>query len=291
MTNLSKTEYLVKSLSKIRHKEWELYTISRIIHLLDDYDIELICQQMIRKADGKRYLVDLFFPQFNLFLEINEKQHLKDLHKSRDVVRQKEILDIAGLTQIIISIFDPVTKLHKDIKTINREIIEFVELIKNLKSQQISEGSFSAWDIEKEEQIKKIISSGVLSTQNAVPVRRQIDALRFFGASFKGYQKATWNIPGTNLIVWFPKLYPRKDWNNEVSPDGLNIFEQKVDGSALEFQNFKEIRVVFPHYRDHLGRSFYKFIGIYETDQSKSNDFLHVHKKVGSRIELNSFKY
>lgn len=291
MTNLSKTEYLVKSLSKIRHKEWELYTISRIIHLLDDYEIELICQQMVRKADGKRYLVDLFLPQFGVFLEINEKQHLQDFHKNRDLLRQKEILDIAGLTQIVISIFNPSTKLLKDIKTINKEILDFVELIRKLKSQKISDGSFSAWDIEKEEQIKNIMSSGVLSTSNTVPVGRQVDALRLFGANFKGYQKATWDIPGTNLMIWFPKLYPRKDWNNEVSPDGLHIFEQKVDGSPLEFKEFEKIRVVFPHYRDHLGRSFYKFIGVYEIDQSKSNDFMHIHKKVGESIELNGFKY
>ena len=36
----SKSHFVVNSLSKIRHKGWELYVVSRIIYLLDDLDVE-----------------------------------------------------------------------------------------------------------------------------------------------------------------------------------------------------------------------------------------------------------
>ncbi|MEK9696045.1 MAG: hypothetical protein VW270_09785, partial [Candidatus Poseidoniales archaeon] len=65
-----KSSYFVRSLSKISHKGWELYVISRILHLLDDPDIEFVCQQQVRKSDGKRYLVDLYFPQLIMYIEV-----------------------------------------------------------------------------------------------------------------------------------------------------------------------------------------------------------------------------
>ena len=43
-----RTEYILRNLSKISHKQYELYVISRIVHLLDDPEIEFVCQQLIR---------------------------------------------------------------------------------------------------------------------------------------------------------------------------------------------------------------------------------------------------
>ena len=45
---ISKDDYILRSFSKIKHKSWELYVITRIVHLLDDPDLEFICQQLIK---------------------------------------------------------------------------------------------------------------------------------------------------------------------------------------------------------------------------------------------------
>ena len=50
----------------------ELYVISRIIHLLDDEEIEFICQQYVKSRSGVGYLIDLCFPQLKLYCEIDE---------------------------------------------------------------------------------------------------------------------------------------------------------------------------------------------------------------------------
>ena len=36
---LTKDEYLLKNFSKIKHKSWELFVITRILQLLEDADI------------------------------------------------------------------------------------------------------------------------------------------------------------------------------------------------------------------------------------------------------------
>ncbi len=37
---VSKNEYILRNLSKIKHKKWELFVITRITHLLNDPEIE-----------------------------------------------------------------------------------------------------------------------------------------------------------------------------------------------------------------------------------------------------------
>ena len=80
-TRASKAGYITNSLSKIRHKRWELYVISRVVHLLDDLEIEFVCQQAIILENGTHKFADMFFPQFNIYLEVNEKHHF--LHGRR----------------------------------------------------------------------------------------------------------------------------------------------------------------------------------------------------------------
>ena len=90
---LTKDEYLLKNFSKIKHKKWELFVITRILHLLDDTDIEYVCQQYINIKGNKHYLTDLCFPSLKLYYEIDEGQHASKEHEDDDKIRQREILE------------------------------------------------------------------------------------------------------------------------------------------------------------------------------------------------------
>ena len=39
---MTKDEYLLRNFSKITHKKWELFVITRILHRLNDPDIEYV---------------------------------------------------------------------------------------------------------------------------------------------------------------------------------------------------------------------------------------------------------
>ena len=69
---ISKQDYIYRSLKKVSHKGWETFVISRIIHGLDDDDIEFVTQQLVRLSDESRALTDLYFPQFDLHVEVDE---------------------------------------------------------------------------------------------------------------------------------------------------------------------------------------------------------------------------
>ena len=72
---ITKDEYLLKNFSKIKHKKWELFVITRILHLIRDPDIEYVCQQYINVKGNRHYLTDLCFPTLKLYYEIDEGQH------------------------------------------------------------------------------------------------------------------------------------------------------------------------------------------------------------------------
>jgi very-short-patch-repair endonuclease len=100
---MGKTDYVLRSLSKLSTKRWEHYVINRIYHRLNDPDIEFICQQCIRKGDSY-YLADLYFPQFGLYLEIDEAHHDRDQAIINDARRRFDIKEATGLTEKRISV-------------------------------------------------------------------------------------------------------------------------------------------------------------------------------------------
>ncbi len=103
---MNKTEFVLNSLSKIKHKKWELYCITRIIHLLDDLDMEFIRQQLIITAAGKLKLAELYFPQLNVYAEINEEHHFPSERKRLDISREREIFDVSKAVQLSVPVYD-----------------------------------------------------------------------------------------------------------------------------------------------------------------------------------------
>ena len=139
----SKDQYVLRNFSKIQHKQWELYIITRIVHNLNDPEIEFVCQQLIKTSDGKRYLADLCFPSLKLYYEIDEAHHSSDKNKLKDEHRQREIIDATDFEEHRIKIFDKNNK-DRNISQINNEVDQFINFIKKRKKSLIENGKFIA---------------------------------------------------------------------------------------------------------------------------------------------------
>ena len=68
--------FLGKNILKkfFHNKKYELYVVSRVLFSLNDPEIEFICQQYVKTPKGRNF-VDLYFPQFQLYLKVNEDYH------------------------------------------------------------------------------------------------------------------------------------------------------------------------------------------------------------------------
>jgi hypothetical protein len=284
--------YITRSLAKLTHKPWELFTISRILHKLDDDDIEFVMQQYVRRANGSRALTDLYFPQFALHLEVDEPHHEKTSQRKSDHLRELDIVEVTDHDIERIKIADPDVdpQIARPMAEIKRDIDAFVERVREKKRAAVAEGTFSPWDMEKRYAAEPVIEKGSISIADNVAFKTQVEALRCFGFTGRGYQRGAWRIKdGSNDWVWFPRLFPHGLWINELSEDGKTISERAmgqegIESIAKQRADYEQGRVrqhiVFAKAKDALGQNVLRFVGCFEIDlENSGRDVLRFNRK------------
>jgi len=285
---ITKDEYILRNFSKIQHKKWELYVITRIIHLLNDPELEFVCQQLIKTPDNKRYLTDLCFPQLSLYCEIDELQHSSIKHSLSDDNRMKEIIDASDFLEKRIKIYDEELNVL-DLSYINHEIDLLINFIRERKKELSISKKFVPWNFYNKYNPEKYINKGYLDINDNVSFLYVRDALKCFGYTGGHYQRAIWKIKGTEKSLWFPKLYENKDWNNSLSDDLKKIEMRKTDNSSLGLIG-KHQWIVFAHYKDFLGQIVYKFLGEFHSSKDFSTEHNHVFLRTKSLIDLKKYQ-
>ena len=308
LNKFSKDDYILRSLSKIAHKKWELFIVSRIIHNLDDPEIEFSCQQAIKtKKRDKAYLTDLCFPQLKLYLEVHESYHENEKQKLTDKHRKREILDAVSFEEKVIKAYnvknpfiidpknpDKKTTNPKALKDIIIEVDQFIDEIKKRKKKLVETSHFKSWNYENRFNPDPHIERGYIDVSDNVVFKRQRDALELFGYSKEkgNIQQCVWNIKKDGKkgekTVWFPKLYDNKNWVNVLSDDFNTLTStHKIEGLLLNKGLGKAI--IFPHYKNLLGETVYKFLGeFHQPKDNLENTSEHVYKRVKTRLDLNN---
>ena len=292
----SKDQYILRNLSKIRHKPWELFIISRIIHNLNDSEIEFVCQQPVRTNEGIRYL-DLCFPNLHLYLEIDEFHHLKDTNVVSDQNRKLEILDVTSFVEKRIRIYDTDGN-DKSLNNIISEIDNLIALIKTIKEKLLSKDEFIPWDYNNKYSPESHIKKGYLDVKDNVGFLNHRDALKCFGYTGGHYQKAGWGIPNSNKSIWFPKFFINDSWINLLSDDFETISMAAHPDSDwacnITEDTYKKLIttppvgtiLVFGFFKDVLGQTIYKFLGEFIQSVEESDVNKIIFKRINTRINL-----
>ena len=84
-----KYNYLIRQIQKTAYKAHENYIIGSLLHDENLNELKPITQHYVKRNDEKYALIDLFYPQLNLAVEIDEPAHEKNLNE--DFNRQIEI--------------------------------------------------------------------------------------------------------------------------------------------------------------------------------------------------------
>ncbi len=269
---MDKKEYYVKQLAKTNKKNYENYVVGRIICLINDLSLKFITQQSVIIRGGKRALTDLYFPQIDLHVEVDEAYHKDRIDE--DKMREA---DIVRVTNHAIERID----VTKNIELIHLLIDEVVKKIKNAVEEKKKDNTFIPWDIEAEYDTKTYINKGYIDLKEKVAFNRIVDACNCFGHNYIGYQRAKAKHPNErNKDLWFPKLYENKDWQNSISDDGKIIAERrKVNNpefiktyllNLLNPEKYARKRIVFARVKGSLGDIMYRFKGLFEVNEEKS---------------------
>ena len=293
MSSISKENYVTRNFQKISGKRWELYIITRVIHLLNDPDIEYVCQQYINPPQNKEYyLADLAFPSLKLYLEIDEGQHGSKNHKAADVKRDAEILEATDweCKRIAVYVNQGNTKVDKKLELLNQEIDKFVEHIRIKKQKLISQGNDIVWEYEKKFLPETFIEKQQINVSDNVALLNHRDVLRLFGYTKGHYQRAVWKVEKFTEMVWFPKLYSNSDWVNEFDEKTDTIHQHRKDMKPHPISsNDENDRIVFAHQKNIFGQTVYKFYGVFVFDHLRTDPVNHYFKRIKTSINLKKY--
>lgn len=280
---MDKSEYIRTRLSKLTHKSWELFVISRIIHRLDDLSIEFVCQQMVRRENGKHALSDLYFPQFGLHLEVDEKHHDHEVNQQADFLREK---DIVAATQ------DDVHRIRisergrdRPLEHILGDIERFIELVHEKKRAALAAGTFRPWDPARRFNPWTWIDQGSISVEENVSFTTQVDALRCFGFTGRTLWKGAWNVKdGSGRRVWFPRLTKQDVWDNRLTETahGATITVERFDGVPDPATPGVDM-IVFARATDSYGATLFRFKGVFVYKDELSTPTRSVYERKATR--------
>lgn len=288
-----KLEYITRMLSKIAHKRLESYVIHRIWDKLDNPDVRFVFQQYVVRREGKYALADLYLPQINLVVEIDEPAHFQN--KEADTIREREISKRMEVVRVKCynetnGVVEPCS-----LKELNHRADIVTEFIKSKISKLGS--AFKAW--KGVDTIDDIRTKGYISVGENVSLYTIDDIAAIFGTKPKhrGFLRASGvGVPNKkDEIVWWPNT-EHKLWDNSISEDGLIITECPRDPAERErhmkqYLGSQEKRITFLRYKDWLGITSYRFVGVFKINPAKSEkENKCIWERISDKYYLNNIK-
>ena len=129
---MNKLEYVARSLSRGTNKKYETYVINAIYQKVNNPNLIIETQKEIKLENGYRPLIDLFLPQLNIAIEVDEGYHANEEQYKHDIWREKSINSQISKPCIGDYIqFERVIAHGVSLEEINMRIDEVVNLIKN----------------------------------------------------------------------------------------------------------------------------------------------------------------
>ena len=292
-----KLDYISRLLQRTSSKRIEHYVISRIWHLLDNYDVKMTPQQYVSRKLTKYALTDIYFPQIGFHVEVNEPAHYdSEENIIRDLNRQKEIETVTGHQVFVID-------CRQDIIGIHSQIDELVAKINLKVKNQIKQKVFKPWKPENEHNPNFWKSKGSINISDEISFYTIEDICLLFDADYqktkRGFLRkgAIPNPRNIEQIIWWPSEKTRKGWLNKFDEIENTITEAHSDQikNAEHYGFHKDkifVRIVFYHYKDILGLTNYKFVGVFTNDQEKSNSEIGtVWKQIGKKLDLKTGEF
>lgn len=264
-----KLDYISRIFKKTSKKRTENYILTRIWHQLNNINIKICHQQYVNRGDGKYALTDIFFPQFDYHIEVNEDFHYKDnLKKELDFIRANDIK--TSTKDHIIRFID----CRGNLEQIHSQVDKVIEEINSIYLEQKTKGYFKPWD-GNELKPEYWLNKNTLKVSDNINLRTIDDIGTLFNVEIKkrGFLKpGAVKYPKEGYTeIWWPEKKKKNNWVNDFYEDFKYITEEHIDDeksiSHLNYfikksPNCK--RVVFFKYKDELGFNFYKFVGCYE---------------------------
>ena len=282
---------------RTKGKKYENFIVNAIYTKVGNPDLMPVTQQYVRNPNDSRkyYLLDLYFPQINFGVEIDEGQHMSEEHQASDKVREEAIKNAIKCEEVRIPIVDKETGEKRSYAEICNDIDIVVQKIK----QKIAEIGGVKWETNDEKkQNLGIVKNGpgVFNIEQDVTYRSITEiynicgGCRGTGKDAKSLQKGFYRL-NNNYYLWVPTLTVddnpgNSNYRNYLNEDGTIITEHNDKPQGWETESYPgdSKRIVFMRMKDIYGRPCIRFIGVFRYQQGDSKQCTH--ERVATQVKI-----
>lgn len=291
---MEKTEHLARMLNKrTSGKIYENFIINAIYQKIGNLELMPITQQYVKDPDDSRkyYLIDLYFPQVNYGIEVDEAQHNAEQNIIADHEREQMIKAAIDCTPGRIKVFNsdfslkPLDEIYRQIDT-QVEII--IEKIRNLPTPL-------EWK-DNDDLKADVIGRGYFDISDNVSYINITEIYNLLGHNAKRLGKCFWYLKKP-YCLWVPTLAVKLDdgttiikagWENTMNEERTVIYERDKGSTKGDVRYEDELRVVFMKMKDSFGRDCRKFIGVFKwvNTYHDGSDTIYVYERVAQRVNI-----
>ncbi len=313
---MEKMEYLARMFNRrTKNKNYENFVVNAIYSRIANLELIPATQQFVRnknKAIDERdyYFLDLYFPQLNYGIEVDECHHIEFENIISDKQRTLAISSAIACEEGRISIFNEKKELrsYEDIST---QIDEQVKIVKNrILEKEKKDGQKLKW--LGDDEIKKLIEAKrCFDINDKVDYNGITEILSIIkGADAKNPQTGFKKL-NDNYKLWVPYLAinlddgtikTRNGWKNFLDEEKNEITEivnpekfEKCDTKNIPDGDWNENgfkRIVFMHVRDLFGKDSVKFLGVFQAYKIEmfNNTQRRYYKRIATEINFNELQ-
>lgn len=286
-------------------KKYENYIVNAIYERVRNPELVPVTQQFVHssKDERKYYLLDLYFPQINYGIEVDERQHLEEENKLKDIIRQDDIKNAISCDEGRIQIFKPngEPKIPRMLsyEEIDKQIDEQVAIIQ----KRIKTYGKLIW--ETNDDVKQhVIENETFNVKDNVEFSSITEIYNMVGHKVKQLGRCYVKL-NEKYHLWVPTMAIKLDngliksvnnYENYLTEDWGEIIEIDKTQSRIKTQSgvFNEMtnRVVFMKMRNRFGKSCVKFVGVFKGEKAIiENGKLQRHfKRIETCISFSSMK-
>lgn len=271
---MDKFEYLSQMFNqRTNRKKYENYVVNAIYNRIGNSELVPVTQQFVRNpSDSRRYyLLELYFPQLNYGIEVDEGYHLKN--KESDVIREQDIRSAISCDVGRISIFKVANEMQS-FDEIESQINEQVKII----TEKIKTKGKLKW--ETNEDLKQnVIIKGEFSVSDNVDYGGITEIYRITGHNAKQLRRCFYKL-NENYYLWVPTLAIKLEDGKIKSSNNYENYLTEAHDEIIEYDKTKKRfnlnekkwdgernRVVFMKMRDRFGKNCIKFVGVFKADR------------------------
>ena len=282
---------------RTKGKKYENFIVNAIYTKVGNPDLMPVTQQYVRNPNDSRkyYLLDLYFPQINFGVEIDEGQHMSEEHQASDKERAEAIKNAIKCEEARIPIVDETTGEKRSYAEICKDIDIIVQKIK----QKIEDNGGVKWVTnEEKKQSLGIVKNGpgTFSIEQDVTYRSITEiynicgGCRGTGKDAKSLQKGFYRL-NSKYYLWVPTLTiddssANSRYSNYLNDDSTVITEINNKSQGWEQKSYpgESDRIVFMRMKDIYGRPCIRFIGVFRYKQGDSKQCTH--ERVATSINI-----